>query len=80
MQEPSGWKKVGPFTGLIHAEMVAEALKQRDIPYFISQNWFSGALSVRGVAPLGDSAFLFVPEEFHQEALDLAEEMFGEEG
>lgn len=79
MKDDIVWRKIGPLSGTIHAEMVAEVLEERNIPHFVSQDWFSGALGVKAVSAVGNSAFIFVPEEQYEEVLGLVEEMFGDE-
>lgn len=79
MHDETTWKKVGPLSGTIHAEMVGEVLEERDIPHFISQDWFSGAFGIKAVSAVGNAAFIFVPEEHYQQVLELVEEMFGAE-
>ena len=79
MRDESIWKKIGPLSGTIHAEMIGEVLEERNVPHFISQDWFSGALGIKGISAVGNSAFIFVPEEHHNEVLQLIEEMFGAE-
>lgn len=79
MNDETIWRKIGPLSGTIHAEMVAEVLEERNIPHFISQDWFSGALGIKAISAVGNSAFIFIPEENYQEVLALVEEMFGSE-
>jgi hypothetical protein len=79
MKDEIVWRKIGPLSGTIHAEMVAEVLEERNIPHFVSQDWFSGALGVKAVSAVGNTAFIFVPEEQYEEVLALVEEMFGDE-
>jgi hypothetical protein len=79
MNDETIWRKIGPLSGTIHAEMVAEVLEERNIPHFISQDWFSGALGIKAVSAVGNSAFIFIPEDHYQEVLELVDEMFGDE-
>lgn len=78
MFDETNWKKVGPLSGSIHAEMVGEVLEERQIPYFLSQDWFSGALGLKSVSAVGNTAVIFVPEEYYNEVIELVNEMFGE--
>lgn len=70
------WSKVGPLPGSLYAEMVAEVLRGKQIPHYLSQSWFSGAYGIKGVNALGDEAFIFVPEEALEEVNEVLETMF----
>ncbi|MGH1364288.1 MAG: hypothetical protein ACRBF0_12085 [Calditrichia bacterium] len=70
------WSKVGPLPGSLYAEMVAEVLKEKQIPHYLSQSWFSGAYGIKGTNALGDDAFIFVPEEALEEVNEVLETMF----
>lgn len=78
MPKDVAWKKVGPLPGVLYAEMVGEVLKEQEIPYYISSDWFSVAYGIRGTSAVGDSAFIFVPEEFYEQVNHILEGMFEE--
>ena len=59
MTEIENWKKIGPISGVIYAEMLSEALQNEQIPHHLSKDWFSGAYGISGTAAGGDNAFLF---------------------
>jgi hypothetical protein len=66
MNDDIVWRKLGPLSGTIHAEMVAEVLEERNI-------------IIKSFSSVSNSAFIFIPEENYQEVLALVEEMFGSE-
>jgi hypothetical protein len=78
MFDETNWKRVGPLSGSIHAEMVGEVLEERQIPYFISHDWFSGAFGLNTISAVGNTAVVFVPEEYYNDVIELVNEMFGE--
>ncbi len=84
MKDDTAWKKVGPLPGLLYAEMVGEVLKEQEIPYFLSQDWFSAAHGIKATNAVGNSAFLFVPEVHFEEVSHIVKGMvtdeFGNDG
>ncbi len=80
MEKEPNWKKIGPLSGAIPAEMVGEVLREKDIPYYLSQDFFGGALGAKGLGAVGNAAFIFVPEEYEAEASDIIDGMFGDLG
>lgn len=79
MNKDTKWIKIGPLDGALPAEMVGEVLKDKDIPYYISQDFFGGAFGVKGAGAVGTAAFIFVPEDFEEQASEIIEGMFGDE-
>lgn len=69
------WKKIGPFPGIVYAEMVAEVLRQQNIPFYVTQDGVSATYGVHGTSIVGNKAFLFVPEEFYEAVLEIVEGM-----
>ena len=72
------WKKVGPLPGILYAEMVGEVLKEKEIPYHLSQDWFTSAYGIHGVSAVGNFAYIFVPAEYYDEVYDIIKGMFDE--
>lgn len=56
--------KIGPLPGLNYTEMVTEVLKEKGIPFSISQDGVSTAYGISGTNLAGHETFLHVPEEF----------------
>ncbi len=57
--------------------MVEEVLHKRNIPHFTKSDWFSTAYSLSGANYLGARSVIFVPEEHHDDAAQLIEELLG---
>lgn len=79
MSHDDTWKKIGPLPGILYAEMVGEVLKEKEIPYYLSQDWFSSAYGIKGTSVAGDKAFIFVPEPFFEEVSHIIKGMFDED-
>ncbi|RMI03511.1 MAG: hypothetical protein D6681_09790 [Calditrichaeota bacterium] len=73
------WKKIGPFPGLLYAEMVGEVLKERGIPFYLSRQWFSLAYGAVAESPLHHSTFMFVPAAYHEVVANLVKGMFADD-
>ncbi len=65
------WKKIGPLPGILYAEMVAEVLKDENIPYSIVQDGIATAYLLAGTNITGNQAFIFVPEKFEERTLEI---------
>ncbi len=72
------WVALPPVKGNIYADMVEEVLQKKNIPHFTKSDWFSTAYSLSGANYLGARSVIFVPEEHHDEAVQLIEELVGE--
>ncbi|MEL6824424.1 MAG: hypothetical protein AAFP70_21915 [Calditrichota bacterium] len=70
------WIKVGPFPGSMYAEMVTEVLRNRKIPHRLSQDWLSGAYGAKGVSPIADQTYIFVPEDVLEAVNEIVATMF----
>ncbi len=70
-----GWVKIGPIPGILYAEMIGEVLKDKNIPYSISQDGIATAYLLSGTNITGNEAFIFVPEEFEQATLEIVEQI-----
>jgi len=71
------WVALPPVKGDIYADMVEEVLQKRNIPHFTKSDWFTTAYQLSGANYLGARSVIFVPEENHDEAAQIAEEMMG---
>ena len=78
MSEQSEFRRVGPLAGAIQAEMLAEALKERDIPHYIANDWYAGAFGVRGFNDTVEDVYVFVNVEDLEAVMDISASMFGE--
>ena len=76
MSNDTAWKKLGPLPGILYAEMVGEVLKEKEIPYYLSQDWFSSAYGIKGTSAVGNKAFIFVPDDYYEEVSDIVKGMF----
>ena len=65
------WKKIGPFLGRAYAEMAGEILEKESVPFYISQDGVSNAYGIHGTSLVGNTAFIYVPDEFFDTALHL---------
>lgn len=79
MKEINDWKKVGPLPSILYAEMVGEVLKEKGVPYHLSQDWFTSAYGIHGASAVGNFAYIFVPSEFYQEVQDIIKGMFNQD-
>lgn len=79
MKDFEHWRKVGPFNGVIYAEMIGEVLQNQKIPYFVSQDWYSAAYGIKGASVMGENVFLFVPQDFYEQAIGIVETIFSED-
>ncbi len=69
------WIKIGPLPGILYAEMVAEVLKEKEIPFNISQDGIATAYGFAGTNLAGNQAFIYVPEEFEEEVQSILDQM-----
>jgi len=65
------WVKIGPLPGILYAEMIAEVLKQENIPYTISQDGVATAYNISGTSLAGNEAFIFVPPEYEERTQEI---------
>lgn len=72
----ANWTKVGPFPGSMYAEMVTEVLREHKIPHRLSQDWLSGAYGAKGVSPIADQTYIFVPGDVLEAVNEIVATMF----
>ena len=72
------WVALTPLAGEIYAEMVEEVLQKMDIPNFTKSDWATSAFNISSANLVGTKVTIFVPEENHDEAAKLIEELLGE--
>jgi len=69
------WIKLGPLPGILYAEMITEVLKNKKIPYSLSQDGIATAYSISGTNIAGNEAFISVPPEFEMEVKKIIEQL-----
>lgn len=69
------WILLYQFVDETYFEMVSEMLKQNDIPYFKKNDFFEGALLVKGSSPIGTLIKLYIPTKFIEKAKEATEGM-----
>jgi hypothetical protein len=75
MKEKENFVKIGPLPGILYTEMITEVLKERNIPFYTTQDGVSTAYNISGTNIAGNKAFIFVPKENEQEVRELVEQM-----
>jgi hypothetical protein len=78
MTDTSEWKKIGPFSGSIVAEMVAEVLKNQNIPHIVKNNWLTAAYGANSFNSANESAFILVAPDYYDVALEIAQNITGD--
>jgi hypothetical protein len=78
MTDTSAWKKIGPFSGSIVAEMVAEVLKDKNIPHIVKNNWLTAAYGANSFNSANESSFILVAPEYYETALEISQSIAGD--
>ncbi len=71
------WVALTPLAGEVYAEMVEEVLQKMDIPNFTKSDWATSAFNISSANLVGSRVTIFVPEENHDDAAQLIEELLG---
>lgn len=71
------WVALTPLAGEVYAEMVEEVLQKMDIPNFAKSDWATSAFNISSANLVGSKVTIFVPEENHDDAAQLIEELLG---
>ena len=71
------WVALTPLAGEIYAEMVEEVLQNENIPHFTKSDWATSAFNISSANLVGAKVTIFVPEENHDEAAKIIEELLG---
>jgi len=71
------WVALTPLAGEVYAEMVEEVLQKMDIPNFTKSDWATSAFNISSANLVGAKVTIFVPEENHDDAAQLIEELLG---
>lgn len=69
--EKVNWVSAGELSGKIYADMVAEMLDEKNIPYFLKADFITTTFSISSSSVPGGKVKIFVPEENKTEAEDL---------
>ncbi|GAB4372830.1 MAG: hypothetical protein Kow0042_16390 [Calditrichia bacterium] len=69
------WVKIGPLPGLNYAEMIAEVLKENDIPHSLSQDGVATAYGFSGTHLAGNEAYIFVPPAYETQVREIIERL-----
>jgi hypothetical protein len=69
------WVKIGPLPGILYAEMISEVLKEKAIPFSISQDGVATAYGFAGTNLAGNAAFISVPPEYEEPVKKIIEQM-----
>ena len=78
MPDKKNWKKIGPFTGMLYAEMAGGILQDQDIPYTISQDGISAAYNIHAATSIQHAVYIWVRNEDFQVATDLLNAMLSD--
>jgi len=71
------WVALPVLAGEIYADMVEEVLSNKDIPHFTKSDWATSAFNISSANLVGSKVTIFVPEENHDEAAKILEEILG---
>ena len=71
------WIKLGPVSGNIFAEMIADILSQNKIPHYLKADFLTSALGIHTGNMIGSKVFVFVPEEFQGKTNKIIEDITG---
>ena len=69
------WVRIGPLPGILYAEMIAEVLKEKNIPFSTSQDGVATAYGFSGTNLAGNEAFIFVPVVNEEEVKKIIEQL-----
>ena len=78
MEQERKWVKIGPFSGIIVAEMIADVLKSEEIPCLLKKNWLGSAYGESGFNTSNEQPYILVDENYLEAAQDIAENISGE--
>ena len=71
------WVKLGPVSGKIFADMIADVLSQKKIPHYLKADFLTSALGIQSGNMIGSKVFVFVPEEFKGKTNKIIEDITG---
>ena len=71
------WIKLGPVSGKIFADMIADVLSQKQIPHYLKADFLTSALGIQTGNMIGSKVFVFVPEEFQGKTNKIIEDITG---
>ena len=71
------WIKLGPVSGKIFADMIADVLSQKKIPHYLKADFLTSALGIQSGNMIGSKVFVFVPEGFQEKTNKIIEDITG---
>ena len=71
--QTDGWVKLGPFSGILYAEMIMEVLEKENIAARLAPDWVSAAYGVKGASVPGEKVFIWVREDDQEAAQSIAQ-------
>jgi len=74
-KDKKNWQKMGPLPGLPYAQMIAEVLDEKKIPYSLSQDGVATAYGFTGTSLAGNEAFIWVPAEFAEQVREIIDQL-----
>ena len=71
------WVKLGPVSGKIFADMIADILSQNKIPHYLKADFLTSAFGIQSGNMIGSKVFVFVPEGFQEKTNKIIEDITG---
>ncbi len=71
------WIKLGPVSGKIFADMIADVLSQKKIPHYLKADFLTSALGIQSGNMIGSNVYLFVPENYKKKTQSVIEGITG---